>query len=341
MTEYFALKNVYNGYLYTRKGKRDKHCVRKFEEHSLENAIAMSKSLIDKTYKIGHYYEFLVYEPKQRSIMSPPFRDRVMQRCLCEQILKETISNHLIHDTYACREGKGTHAGLYRLEDFMRKTYRKNRREAWIIKGDIAKYFYNIDHGILKAKLYPLLEKYECEWLLDQIIDSTPSPGIPLGNQSSQWFANFYMSCFDHYVKEALGVKYYLRYMDDFCAIVDTKEEAIEILSKMKEFLKAELRLETNSKTQIFPIKNGVDFLGFHTYITESGKVIRKIRRASKEKMRKRLRKYKKLYVEGKISKEAIDRSYKSWRGHTKHGSCYRLLRGMDLLHFKIFEGAD
>lgn len=341
MTEKFGFKNVYEGYLYTRRSKRNKECVKRFEDNPLVNTIEISQQLINKTYKVGGYYEFLVYEPKERIIKAPPFRDRVMQRCLSDQILKEAIESHLIYDTYACREGKGTHAGLYRLEEFLKRYYRKNKRDGWVIKGDIAKYFYSIVHSILKANLYPLLKEYDVEWLLDQIIDSTPSPGIPLGNQSSQWFANFYLSCFDHYVKEVLGIKYYIRYLDDWVAIVETKEEAVEVLEKMKTFLWDELELKTNAKTQIFPIKNGVDFLGFHTYITRTGKVYRKIRRDSKERMKKKLRKFKILYRKGKISKEEIDRSYQSWKGHAEHGDTKNLFVHTDSLYAEIFEGDE
>lgn len=339
MTEVFTFENMYNAYLYTRKGKRDKQCVIRYELHSLEATDYLSTRLQNQTYKLGDYYAFKVYEPKERVVMAPPFRDRVTQRCLCEHVLLPAIEKHLIYDTFACRVGKGTHAGLYRLEDFLKKYYRKNGRDGWIIKGDISKYFYSIDHDILKRKLYPLLEDYGLNWLLDQVIDSTDNPGIPLGNQSSQWFANFYLSCFDHFVKEVLRVKHYIRYMDDFVAIVETKEEARDILNRMKEYLWDELRLETNRKTQIFPIKNGVDFLGFHTYITETGKVIRRVRRDSKEKMKRKLKTFKMKYKNGEMTKEQITHSYNSWKGHASHGSCYRLIQEMDKLYNEIFEG--
>lgn len=340
MTEdIFSFKNVYDGYLYTRKGKRDKACVGEFERNSLGNTIEISKKLINKSYKLEGYHDFKVHYPKKRLISAPPFRDRVMQRALCKGILEPTIERHLIYDTYACREGKGTHAGLYRLEDFLKAYYRKNGRNGYIIKGDISKYFYSIDHEILKERLYPLIKNYDIEWLMDDIIDSIENPGLPLGNQSSQWLANFYLSCFDHYCKEVLGIKYFIRYMDDWVGIVESKEEAREILGKMKEFLWNELKLTTNDKTQVFPIKNGVDFLGFHTYITDTGKVIRKVRRDSKEKMKRKLRKYKKLYQEGKISKEAIDRSYESWKIHVSHGSCRGLFEHTDQLYAEIFKG--
>ena len=107
----------------------------------------------------------------------------------------------------------------------------------------------------------------------------------------------------------------------------------------MKEYLWEELRLETNKKTQIFPLKNGVDFLGFHLYITDTGKVIRKIRRDSKERMKRKLKAFKVKYELGLISKEEIDRSYESWKGHARHGSCYRLIQSMDKLYNDIVEG--
>lgn len=177
--------------------------------------------------------------------------------------------------------------------------------------------------------------------MITKTLNSVDNPGLPLGNQSSQWFANFYLSRFDHFVKEVLGVRYYIRYMDDFMAIVETKKEAQRILEKMKGFLWQELKLETNNKTQIMPLKNGVDFLGFHLYITKTGKVIRKIRKDSKERMKRKLRAFKPLYEKGLITKEEINRSYESWKGHAQHGSCYSLLQSMDELYKNIFEGDE
>lgn len=333
----FDFEEVYNGYLYTRKGKRGKQCVKRFELYALENTLNIHRDLTDRTYKLDPYHSFYVHEPKKRLIQAPSFRDRVMQRVLCKSVLEPVVNKHLIYDTYACRTGKGTHAGLYRLEDFMRRYYRKHGRDGYIIKGDIAKYFYSISHDILKDRLYPLTEPYDIEWLLDMIIDSTDNPGLPLGNQSSQWFANFYLSSFDHYCKEVLGLKYYIRYMDDFVAIVESKEQAKFILDLMERYLWDELRLKTNKKTQHFPIKNGVDFLGFHTYITESGKVYRKIRKDSKERVKRKLKKLKRLYQEGKVSEETIKLIYDSWRGHAGHGDTHGLFWVTDRLYADIF----
>lgn len=339
--EVFTFENLYKAYLYTRKGKRDKECVARYGFHALE-ATNYSKLLLrDKRYKAGNYYEFTVYEPKVRTVMAPPFRDRVVQRCLCEQVLMPVIEKHLIYDTYACRKNKGTHAGLDRTEEFFRRYWRKNGNDGWIIKGDISKYFYSIKHEILKKNLKPLLKEYDVWWLVENVIDSTDGDGIPLGNQSSQWFANFYLSKFDHYVKEKLRIKYYIRYMDDWVAIVNTKEEAKQYLQEMKNFLERELQLKTNDKAQVFPMKNGVNFLGFHIYITDSGKVIRKIRTESKRTMKHKLKSFKKKYENRTMTKEAIVRSYKSWKGHASHGSCYGLIKEMDVLYNRIFKKGD
>ena len=337
MSEIFTFENLYKAYLFTRKGKRDKECVARYGYYAIENTIILEELLKSKRYRLSPYIEFYVYEPKKRLIKAPPFKDRVVQRCLCEQVLEPAIDKHLIYDTYACRKNKGTHTGLDRTELFMKRHFRKHGLGGWIIKGDIKSYFYSISHDILKRNLYPLLKDYDVWWLITKILNG--EKGLPLGNQSSQWLANFYLSCFDHFVKEVLGVKHYIRYMDDFVAIVETKEQAQEILGLMKIFLEDELRLETNQKTQIMPLKNGVDFLGFHLYITATGRVIRKIRRDSKDRMKKKLKSFKSLYEMDLIEKDEIDRSYESWKGHAQHGSCYHLIKEMDKLYEKIFEG--
>ncbi len=337
--EIFTFKNLYNAYLYTRKGKRNKPCVVRYGYHALEASHYLAEKLNNKTYRLGEYYQFKVFEPKERIVMAPPFRDRVVQRCLCEHVLMPVIENHLIYDTYACRKNKGTHAGLDRTEEFMRKHFRKHGQTGWIIKGDISKYFYSISHDILKENLKPLLKEYDVWWLIEKIIDSTDDPGIPLGNQSSQWFANFYLSKFDHFVKEKLRIKCFLRYMDDWIAIADSKEQAREYLELMKDFLWDELKLKTNKKTQIFPLKNGVDFLGFHIYITPTGKVIRKIRKHSKKAMRRKLKAFKFKYEAGAMTKDQVNTSYASWKGHASHGNSHGLIKQMDVLHQNIFEG--
>jgi RNA-directed DNA polymerase len=186
-----------------------------------------------------------------------------------------------------------------------------------------------------------LLETYipdkDVWWLLEYIIDSTDSPGIPIGNQSSQLFAILALSPLDHFIKERLGIKYYGRYMDDFYLIHHDKEYLKQCKKDIAMFL-APTGMELNEKTQIFPLKNGIDFLGFHIYLTETGKTIWKIRRVSKNNMSRKLKKFRKLLDKGLITKESIHQSYQSWRGHALRGNCYHLVKQMDDLYKELFE---
>jgi len=176
---------------------------------------------------------------------------------------------------------------------------------------------------------------------LDAIIDSTPGDvGIPIGNQSSQIYALLYLNKLDHLVKEGLRIRYYGRYMDDFYLIHENKD----VLRAAREAIAAHLAergLELNDKTQIFPLRNGLDFLGFHSYLTDTGKVVRKLRKASRERMKRKLRKYKAMYEHGAISREKITESYQSWRAHASHGDCHALIEKYDRIFNAIFERSE
>ncbi len=330
---------MYHCYLKARRGKRKKLTTIKFETNALEAVYYLVYVLNQGTYKMGKYTKFKVLEPKERGIMALPFRDRVVQHYLCDYFLEPLMERHFIYDTYACRKGKGSHAGLDRLRYFMQRHYRKHGCQGWVLKCDIRKFFYSIDHDVLKIKLNKLFKgNNDIDWLLEQIIDSAPNPGIPLGNQTSQWFANFYLSGLDHFIKEKLRIKHYIRYMDDFVLIHDDKEYLRYCLTEILQYVEVNLKLQLNSKTHIFPLRNGVDFLGFHTYLTETGKVIRKLRQKSKNRMRRKIKKFKGLHDTGKIAKEAIDRSFQSWLGHAGHGNCYRLIEKMKEHYQNVFK---
>ena len=232
---------------------------------------------------------------------------------------------------------EGTHFGLERLEGFMRRFYRVRGVDGWVLKCDISKYFYNIKHDALKSLIRKYISDPDCLWLLDMIIDSTEgNVGIPIGNQSSQLFALLYLSSLDHMIKEKLGIKFYGRYMDDFYLIHEDKEYLRYCWKEIERHVN-ELGLSLNAKTNIYPLKNGIDFLGFHSYLTESGAVIRKVRRKSKNNARRRLTKMRGLLEAGKITPEKVEQSYKSWRGHASKGNCYHLIRNMDQHYNKLF----
>ncbi len=342
MQEYekiYDFQNLYNAYKKARKGKKWKEAAVKFEVNLMEAILLLQRQLKTKTYTLSEYNVFKVYDPKERLVMSNSYKDKVVQHSICDNVLEPTLTKTFILDNYASQVGKGTDFGLNRLVCFMRYYYRQNKTaEGWVLKCDIRKYFYNIDHAKLKVMLRKHITCEDTLWLLDMIIDSTEGNiGIPIGNQSSQLFALFYLNGLDHFIKEKLGIKFYGRYMDDFYLIHNDKEFLKHCRKEITAYV-AELGLELNDKTCISPLRNGIDFLGFHTYLTESGKVIKKLRQSSKVKMRRRLKKYKKLNEQHRLPIKRIECSYNSWKGHAKRGNCYHLIKQMDELYNNLFK---
>ena len=230
-----------------------------------------------------------------------------------------------ILDNCAGQVGKGTLFGLNRLSEQMQEFYKEYGFNGYILKCDIRKFFYNISHEQLKdmVEYYFNYDKDIC-WLVNLFIDSTPGKGIPLGNQINKGLALLYLDNMDKLIKIELGIEFYGRYMDDFYLIHQSKEHLKYCLSVLMEYLQS-LELELNEKTQIFPFKNGVSYLGFHTYITDKGKVIRKLNNSKKRNAQRKYLKMAKLVVSGKIKKEKLDNSFKSWGNHVSHGDCEKI----------------
>ena len=320
----YDLANLYSAYLANRKGKRNSIGAIVFEMSLGPNLIQLKKELENMTYRPKPYRVFTIHEPKKRIIRAPHFRDRIVHHSLCDNVIEQVFEGHFIPFTFACRKNKGTHVALSCLQEQIQKSWRKNKN-GYILKCDIRKYFDSVRHDVLKRKVRRLIKDPDLLFLVDTIIDSTKgNVGIPIGNLTSQWFANYYLSEMDHLIKEKLRVNHYLRYMDDFTLIHEDKT----FLKECKQFLESYLEgigLEFNSKTQIFPIKNGIDFLGFHTYITDSGKIIRKLRRDSKRRMKRKMKLFVGKYQKGAMELEQIRACVHSWIGHASHGDTYNL----------------
>ena len=344
MTDYekiYNFENLYKAYRKARQGKRWKGAAAKFEVNLLEALNLLSYQLQTKKYTLSPYNTFEVYEPKRRVVMSNSYKDKVVQHSLCDNVLEPILTRSFITDNYASQVGKGTHYGLDRLQEFLRRFYRKNGIDGWILKGDISKYFYSIRHDVLKTLIRRKITDPDVLWLVEMIIDSTEgNVGIPIGNQSSQLFALLYLNGFDHFVKEKLGIRYYGRYMDDFFLIHEDKAYLQYCRAEIEKYVAA-LGLSLNNKTNIYPLRNGIDFLGFHTYLTETGAVIRKVRRRSKNNMKRKLKKMRGLVERGKIPAATVEQSYKSWRGHASKGNCYHLIRKTDHYYDRLFNSKE
>lgn len=332
-----SFENLYRSYKVSMHGKGKKESAIKFDLMALENLYLMKNQLVNHQYKISPYTEFIVSEPKKRVVKSGSFRDKVPQHCLCDYVLLPKMETIFIKDNYAGQIGKGTLFGLDRLSENISKFYIENGYDGYILKCDITKFFYSIDHEILRDIVHYYVEDKDIQYVCDLFIDSTDGVGLPLGNQVSQVFALMFLNGLDHFVTEELGCELYGRYMDDFYLIAKDKEYLQFCLNAIQEYLST-LKLTLNGKTEIVPLRKGIRFLGFHTYITEEGKIIRKLTGDNKRQIKKRLRKYVKLIAKGELSVEKFYEKYNSWKNHASHGNCIKLIHSMDCFVNELFE---
>lgn len=296
-----------------------------FSLNETYNLNRLRQSLIDETYEFGGYIRFKVYEPKERIIDAPHFEDKIVQLAI-NNVLKEVYQPCFVHDSYACLDNKGTHRCVDRIQYFLRKAKWEYGADAYIAKIDARKFFYSIDREILK-NFFP--KKIKCKKtlrLLYHIIDSADeigTLGLPLGNTLSQISANVYLNKVDQYCKRKLGLKYYVRYMDDIFIIVENRKKAKEARGLVTMFMKTELALDINkNKTKIFPIAQGVNAVGFKIYLTH-----KLLLNDSKKKIKRKTKKMRELIIEGKMTEEKAEQILNSWLGHAKHGNSYNFIQ--------------
>ena len=334
-------KNMYTAYRKAKSGKGYKKSSARFGMMALDGINSLIEQLKDKTYTVSDYQEFTVYEPKERIIKTTSFKDKVVQHSLCDNVILPKLQEIFILDNCAGQKGKGTIFGLNRLSEHMKNFYNLYGMDGYILKCDITKFFYNISHEQLKDIVeYHFYYDLDICWICDLFIDSADGKGIPLGNQINQGFALLYLDGMDKLIVGELGIEYYGRYMDDFYLIHPDKEYLKYCLGVITEFLKT-LDLTLNSKTQIFPFKNGLNYLGFHTYVTDNGKVIRKLKNQNKRNAKKKYRRMAKLVMEGKLPVEKYNASYSAWKNHISHGNCYKLAKSMDHMISEILKGDE
>ncbi|HSH35333.1 reverse transcriptase/maturase family protein [Schnuerera sp.] len=308
------------------KSKYTKEAI-EFAMDEVYNLLKLKAEIKNKTYRFSGYINFVVTRPKVRGINAPHCRDKVVQLAM-NNVLKEIYNPKFIYDSYACIDEKGTHRCVKRIQHFMRKAKWEYGDEAFIVKIDIKKFFYNIVRDILKELIAQTIKEKETLELIYLIIDSADAIdvlGMPLGNTLSQLCANIYLNVVDQYAKRNLGLKYYIRYMDDIIIIVENKERAKEVLELIRAKVEKELGLVLNeNKSKIFPLAQGANAIGFKIYPTHM-----LLRNESKKRIKQKLKKFKPLLIEEEITIEKVEQILNSWLGHADLANSYKFIQSL------------
>lgn len=327
-----TFENVLSAAQKAAKGKRENQSVLHFFTFLEENLWQILSELRTKTWQSGSYKTFSIYKPKPRMISAAPFKDRVVHHALIN-IVGPLLERSFIFDTYANRTAKGTHKAIERYQHYLKKY-------AYVLKCDIRKYFPSIDHEILKSLLRRKIACADTLWLIDTIIDNsniqaeyihyfpgdtlfTPHErrkGLPIGNLTSQFFANYYLSFFDHYVKEVLRCKGYVRYVDDYVLFSDSKAELWKWKKAIEEFLQY-FRLMLNAdRTELYPATEGKCFLGQNVFQSYRLLPSENVRRAKKR-----------IRCTMLAKPETLQKSLAGWVGHARQADTRNLLRSLGL----------
>ncbi len=345
-----AFENLMAAHEHARKGKRDRTEVLVFEQRKAEYCIILKKRLVKQTYRVGPYRIFWIRRPVLRMAMALHYPDRVVQWGIY-QVVFPIFDKGFISDSYACRKGKGAHAALDQLQYWMRQADRGG--PAYTLKLDVSKYFYRIDHEILLKILNRKITDPRMMWLFRVILHSDQTKfglpegmgadevppecrledvGVPIGNLTSQMFANIYLDVLDRFVKHTLHVHWYIRYMDDIIIIGHDKQELARLRDEIGAFLRRELNLALNHKTSIQPLKQGVEFVGMRLWPTH-----RRLRHATIRGIKLRLSQVLGQYEDGQISAEDVERTIGSYRGVLSHCECMALKHKLNQTYGKFY----
>ena len=297
-----------------RKGKLKSYGVIKHDKNRGENILKLQRMLIENKYTTSDYHIFKIYDPKEREIYQLPYYpDRIVHHAIMN-ILEPIWVKIFIENTYSCIKGRGIHAAVRDLK-YALKSDGENTK--YCLKLDIRKFYPSIDHDILKSVIRNNIKDNNLLLLLDEIIDS--APGVPIGNYLSQYFANLYLSYFDHWLKEVKHVKYYYRYADDIVILHGDKDYLHCLLVDIKDYLHDNLRLTVKQNYQIFPVSSrGIDFVGYVFYHTHT-----LMRKSIKRNMCRKVALLKNKNVALKPYKQALC----SWIGWAKYCNSKNLLK--------------
>jgi retron-type reverse transcriptase len=344
----FSYRNIYERYLECRKNKRNTLNALKFELNAEENILKLQYALKNRSYLPSRSILFAAKKPKLREIFAADFCDRVVHHILVHELEKmwEPI---FIHDSYACRKGKGTHKAVIRTQKFLRQISKNGNTRSYFLQLDIKDFFPSIDKAILFNLLKKKITNPDILWLTEIVLfwDCTQSYsvrgdrrillgipkhkslfgkdnecGLPIGNLTSQFFANVYLNELDKFVKHQLKVSYYIRYVDDFVILSTDASELSSCRARIEEFLSRQLNLRLHPKRRkLLPVSSGIDFLG---YIIRPMYVL--VRRRVVNNLKEKIRQFKQAKIK---DVKKLQASIASYAGHFQWANCYRLRKSI------------
>ena len=342
--EVTGFENLYRASRKARRGKRARPDVENFEFELEYNLLQLNYELRQQSYRPGPFRSFKIRDPKPRLISAAPYRDRIVHHAICN-VLEPVFERVFIHDSYACRKGKGTHAAISRYQKFARSN-------SYVLKCDVLKFFPSIDHRILASVVRRKIKDKDLMWLICLIIghsnvqeqvpgffpgddlfsQSERRRGIPIGNQTSQFFANVFLDRLDHFVKEELRCRCYLRYADDFVVLDNDKQRLAAVRDAIEAFLITKRLWLHARKRVISRVDDGIRLLGFRVWPGE-----RKLCPANVLRFRRRLKQMQRQYSENRLKPDELTRRICGWIGHAQHANTRNLRRR--LLNVKFVRG--
>lgn len=307
-------ENLLTAHKEARRGKKNKREIMEYHQTAETRLLALRESLLEGTWSPEPYREFVRIGPtKRRVIHAPAYSDRVVHHAIC-RIAGPVLERRWIHDSYACRKGKGVHGAVKRVRDFLRKP-----GSSYVLQIDISKYYPSINHRILAEFLSRCIREERVIDLLGKIlIDFAPDgKGLPIGALTSQMLANTYLDELDHFAKECIGARSYVRYMDDI-VICGGKEFLRSAWEDIRWFADARLRLQLNPKSSLYPAKQGVNFCGYRIWTNKIRPRKRTIKAA-----KARFESLSKRYARGEITLKAVRPRVMSFLGYISHCNGY------------------
>lgn len=337
----FSKENLYEALEDASRGRRYQKDVLEFNFDAWTNLSDLREEILGGEYEIEKYYIFYIHEPKLRMIMSIAFKHRVVQWAIYRVVNPMLVPGY-ITDSYGCIPGRGSLSAMQKLKYWLELVSRQEGESWYYLKLDISKYFYRVSHRILKKVLAKKIKDKRLLEVLYKIIDCKHTPfglppgknpedvpleerlydvGMPIGNLLSQMFANIYLDLLDQFCKRVLGIRYYIRYMDDVIILGNDKLQLREWKERIGEFLEVELELNLNNKTCIRPIGQGIEFVGYRVW---ADRVV--VRKSTTLRIKRSLKGVRNLYAEGKMSFEKVTETFRCYIGMLQHTDSQALI---------------